>query len=76
MTWRENGFIFVNKEENVWKDMDTEEVRTKVRKCLEKSSRYYKKVTAGKRKAGDEDAVEIVDDKLVLTAMYDCSPLD
>jgi hypothetical protein len=66
---RENGFTFVKKVENVWKDMDTDKVKLMVSKSLQKASRHYKKTKAkwkagednGDEDAGDESSADVVD---------------
>ncbi|KAI2502838.1 hypothetical protein MHU86_11585 [Fragilaria crotonensis] len=53
---RKKGYIFVNKEENVWKGVNTEKVRKEVRDRLRKSVYFGKQSTVtGKRKAGDDN---------------------
>ena len=50
---RDKGFTFVKKEENVWKDMETDEVKLMVSTSLQKASKHYKK-TKAKLKAGED----------------------
>jgi hypothetical protein len=38
---KDNGFTFMKKEENVWKDMDTDEVKLMVSISLQKASRHF-----------------------------------
>ena len=67
---RDNGFTFVNKEENVWKDMDTDEVKTMVKTYLQKASRHSIKKRAranweggAESAAGEEDGDEDAGDE-------------
>jgi hypothetical protein len=41
---QKNGYVFVNKEENVWRDVNTKEERNKGRKRLRKSVYFKKKI--------------------------------
>ena len=50
---RDKGFTFVKKEENVWKDMDTDEVKLMVSTSLQKAWKHYKK-TKAKWKASED----------------------
>jgi hypothetical protein len=77
---RDNGLTFVNKEENIWKDMDTNEVKTMVKTYLQKASRHSIKQRAranwevgaesaadeedGDEDAGDESSVNDADNVL------------
>ena len=56
------GYIFVKKEENVWKDEKSKEIKSKVRRRIRKSVYFGKqnKKVAGKRKAGDDDDAAVV----------------
>jgi hypothetical protein len=59
---QKKGYIFVNKEKNVWKGLNTKEVRTKVRERLRKSVYFGKQTTmTGKRKAGDDNDAGIIE---------------
>ena len=40
---QKKAYIFVNKEDNIWRNMNTKEVRNKVRKRLRKSVYFGKK---------------------------------
>ena len=60
---KNKGYTFVYKEDDVWKDMENEQVRKEVKTRLLKARRHWentKKMT-GKRKAGDENATHFVD---------------
>jgi hypothetical protein len=49
---QKKAYIFVNKDDNVWRNVNTKEVRNQVRKRLRKSVYFEKNRVTGKRKEG------------------------
>ncbi|KAI2496323.1 hypothetical protein MHU86_18195 [Fragilaria crotonensis] len=59
---QKKGYIFVNKVEDVWKGINTKEVRTQVQDRLRKSVYFGKQSTVrAKRKAGDDNDAGIIE---------------